>query len=327
MRSKKAKVDPALNAALKAVGNLCDQAFASFDRSSTLQAIATHSEIQGRNIPEKSAAFYRSFWPLRSQMIEILGQTYRRFMKLALAHASEIDVDPAISAGIQLRPAINAALYWMRDWYVLACDGENQRIRHLATVPVVSGENASISLSVPPPLVTQSTFWRAPAWLFGVSLVLFGVGLMKQRHMPDKESKEKLGLSHIRCTEVPVVPVDFTSEYPTCCALLNLFDFLTAESLSFKEDTTNICKLLERISLEKCFAPALWKDFDFFALVEPEEDIFPVRTVYDGTTQNIGNNSIDLLQVVRGEDFVFASPRLRYLRIDETNRRTPRRRT
>jgi hypothetical protein len=28
--------------------------------------------------------------------------------------------------------------------------------------------------------------------------------------------------SRIRCVEVPVVPVDFTSEYPTCCALLGV---------------------------------------------------------------------------------------------------------
>src|SRR5207248_1819015 len=34
--------------------------------------------------------------------------------------------------------------------------------------------------------------------------------------------------TRIRSVEVPVVPVDFTSEYPTCCALLGLFKVLTA---------------------------------------------------------------------------------------------------
>jgi hypothetical protein len=48
--------------------------------------------------------------------------------------------------------------------------------------------------------------------------------------------------------------------------------------------------LVERISLEACFDPAIWKEFKFFALVQPEDDILPVRTVYDGVTQNIGNN-------------------------------------
>lgn len=96
--------------------------------------------------------------------------------------------------------------------------------------------------------------------------------------------------TRIRCMEVPVVPVDFTSEYPTCCALLGLFDILTAERIAFKDDTKSIRKLIERITLDHCFDPALWKEFRFFALVQPDNDILPVRTVYDGVTQNIGNN-------------------------------------
>jgi hypothetical protein len=96
--------------------------------------------------------------------------------------------------------------------------------------------------------------------------------------------------TRIRCTEVPVVPVDFTSEYPTCCALLGLFDVLTAESVTFEDDTENIRRMVERVSLDGCFDPAIWKEFKFFALVQPEDDILPVRTVYDGVTQNIGNN-------------------------------------
>jgi hypothetical protein len=96
--------------------------------------------------------------------------------------------------------------------------------------------------------------------------------------------------TRIRCAEVPVVPVDFTSEYPTCCALLGLFDVLTADSVTFEDDTENIRRLLGSVSLEQCFEPAIWERFKFFALVQPNDDILPVRTVYDGVTQNIGNN-------------------------------------
>ena len=96
--------------------------------------------------------------------------------------------------------------------------------------------------------------------------------------------------TRIRRTEVPVVPVDFTSEYPTCCALLDLFEILTAESITFEEDTNNIRKSIKTISLDPCFDPAIWREFRFFALVEPDNDILPVRTLYDGVTQNIGNN-------------------------------------
>jgi len=96
--------------------------------------------------------------------------------------------------------------------------------------------------------------------------------------------------TRIRCTEVPVVPVDFTSEYPTCCALLGLFDVLTAASITFEDDTTSIRRLVKRMSLDRCFEPSVWRQFNFFALVQPDNDILPVRTVYDGVTQNIGNN-------------------------------------
>jgi len=96
--------------------------------------------------------------------------------------------------------------------------------------------------------------------------------------------------TRIRCAEVPVVPVDFTSEYPTCCVLLGLFDVLTARRLTFRNDTKNIRRLLRTVTLEKCFEPSIWKDLKFFALVQPDNDILPVRTFYDGVTQNIGNN-------------------------------------
>jgi hypothetical protein len=196
MTPRKAQVNAALAAPLEAVANLCEHAFAQLDNASSLQAIATHSATRQGSGQDKKAAFYRAFWPLQSQMIGVLGQTYRRYMRLALAHANKLGVDPATWAGLQLLPAVNAALYWMRDWYILACDGENQRVRHLATVPVVPGAEASISLSAPPPL--DSMPWRAPAWLFGISLAMFGVGRMKQKHIPNKESGEKLGPSHSR---------------------------------------------------------------------------------------------------------------------------------
>lgn len=96
--------------------------------------------------------------------------------------------------------------------------------------------------------------------------------------------------TRIRCADVPVVPVDFTSEYPTCCALLGLFDVITAERIAFQDDTLNILRFLDGISLERCFNPAVWEGLRFFALVLPDKDILPVRTVYDGVTQNIGNN-------------------------------------
>ena len=96
--------------------------------------------------------------------------------------------------------------------------------------------------------------------------------------------------TRIRCAEVPVVPVDFTSEYPSCCVLLGLFDVLTAKSVSFDDDTESVRRLLKRTTLKGCFKPAVWESYRFFALVKPDNDILPVRTMYNEVTQNIGNN-------------------------------------
>jgi hypothetical protein len=41
---------------------------------------------------------------------------------------------------------------------------------------------------------------------------------------------------------------------------------------------------------DRCFDRHLWPEFKFFALVRPDNDILPVRSVYNGTTQNIGIN-------------------------------------
>jgi hypothetical protein len=94
----------------------------------------------------------------------------------------------------------------------------------------------------------------------------------------------------IRHEVVPVVPVDYTSEYPSCCANLGLFKFLTAACLKFVDDTENIKQFLATITLEKCYEGVTWPELNFVARVIPDGDILPIRTVYDGVSQNIGNN-------------------------------------
>jgi hypothetical protein len=96
--------------------------------------------------------------------------------------------------------------------------------------------------------------------------------------------------TRVRCAAVPVMPLDFTSQYPSCCALLGLFEVLTARSVKFINNTENIRRFLKRINLQLCFKRGMWKQAKFFALVKPDGDILPVRTLYNGTTQNIGNN-------------------------------------
>jgi hypothetical protein len=50
--------------------------------------------------------------------------------------------------------------------------------------------------------------------------------------------------------------------------------------------------LLRRVTLEGTFNPDCWKEFSFFALVRPNEEVLPVRAVYNHETQNIGVNKL-----------------------------------
>ncbi len=96
----------------------------------------------------------------------------------------------------------------------------------------------------------------------------------------------------IRKTPVPVIHTDFTSQYPTVNALLGNWKVLTSASVRFVNCTPKAKKLLSQTNLDDTFDRALWKQLSFFALVKPQGDILPVRTVYSdtGKTQNIGLN-------------------------------------
>jgi hypothetical protein len=162
-----------------------------------MAALSAHSEIEQMRGAQKSAIFFRHFLPLRTHMVALLATSYRRYFKVALAQPSQTGGDPDNWAPNQLQPAIHAAREWIHDWYIAACDGENQRLRHVASVQFIPGQTASIPIPT-----TASAFpltrWRAPAWLFGISLPLFGIGIVKRQHVPNTDSEEKLGHAHTR---------------------------------------------------------------------------------------------------------------------------------
>jgi hypothetical protein len=54
--------------------------------------------------------------------------------------------------------------------------------------------------------------------------------------------------TRLRLQEVPVVPVDFTSEYPSACVLLGLWQILTAKRLAFDSATRQVRKLLMSVA-------------------------------------------------------------------------------
>lgn len=98
----------------------------------------------------------------------------------------------------------------------------------------------------------------------------------------------------IRRWPLPVVPVDLTSEYPSVDALLHIWDVLTAKRLTIEDVTKEVRSLVAGVTLEELFRPAVWKRLNFYVQIVPDQDILPVRSVYDSKsgTCNIGLNSL-----------------------------------
>lgn len=94
----------------------------------------------------------------------------------------------------------------------------------------------------------------------------------------------------IRKWEVPVCPVDFMSQYPTVNELLDNWSVITTRNVAFADATKKVRQIISRVTIQRCFDRKMWPQFKFFALVQPDNDILPVRTLYNGTTQNIGIN-------------------------------------
>jgi hypothetical protein len=119
--------------------------------------------------------------------------------------------------------------------------------------------------------------FELPPWLLGVAMESYYGGRAECR---------------IRHTNVPVVYTDFLSQYPTVNTLLGLWPFLIAERLEFEDATEDVRRLLAGVTIDTVLDRAFWKDLTFFALVEPDGDVLPVRTTYNDATSNIGVNPL-----------------------------------
>lgn len=157
-----------------------------------MSALAAYTQICTLPISMKGYPFYRQLVPMRSEIVKVLAENYRRYLKLALANLYDTGDDPDKWAWEQLQPAVQAALERLHDWIVLACDGENQYVRKSASMPIAMGETVSIPIRLAVPLSPPREAWRAPAWLFEVSDALVGVGAIESDQRPNTNSEEKL---------------------------------------------------------------------------------------------------------------------------------------
>ena len=84
----------------------------------------------------------------------------------------------------------------------------------------------------------------------------------------------------IRRTPVPVAYVDFHAQFPAISSLLNCRELLCADNLEFADFTEGARKMMECVTLEDCFRSKFWKQLRWYALVEPCDDVVPVRAKF-----------------------------------------------
>ena len=95
----------------------------------------------------------------------------------------------------------------------------------------------------------------------------------------------------LRRTINQVLYCDFTSMYPTVCALMRLWNFVTAKGMSWRETTDQTQALLNRTTISDLQKPDFWQSLRTIVQVKPEADIFPVRARYENQPQyTIGVN-------------------------------------
>jgi hypothetical protein len=85
---------------------------------------------------------------------------------------------------------------------------------------------------------------------------------------------------HIRRTIVPTLYCDFASMYPTVCTLMGLWWFVIAQGVIEEDVTVETQAFLDGVQLGDLQDPAAWKRLTTLVQVQPEADIFPVRTRY-----------------------------------------------
>jgi hypothetical protein len=184
--------------ALEAVDNMMGQEIREFFSGTVMTGLGVHAEIERGSVDQKSVAFYLRYHRLRKNLVLRLAGDYRRYFKLALARPDQVRRDPHKWVLDQLQPAIRLALEWIRDWYMLACDGENQQVRTSEAMDSVPARMVSSSIPLTVSSIPSPKPWRAPAWVFQVLPPLTGVGLLKPDHVPANDSEEKLGAAHTR---------------------------------------------------------------------------------------------------------------------------------
>ena len=77
----------------------------------------------------------------------------------------------------------------------------------------------------------------------------------------------------IKGIKVPIMFVDFTSQYATCNSLLGTWDYMIARDVKVRDATEEVREFPNSVTLDKMFNRGSWPELNFFALVEPHGDM------------------------------------------------------
>jgi len=96
----------------------------------------------------------------------------------------------------------------------------------------------------------------------------------------------------IRKKSIPVTYLDFTSMYPTVYSLLRLDNFLKAKKIKYYDNTENVNRFIENLTIEDLRNPETWQRNEMHSIVKikPNDDILPIRMEYANIAKNIGIN-------------------------------------
>lgn len=104
------------------------------------------------------------------------------------------------------------------------------------------------------------------------------------------------GRAEVKIREEPVkiTLLDFTSMYPTLGLLMNIWDLITAEKITYSDCTQEIQELLNNKTLDDLTDKELWKKMNVLVELKPNDDILPLRMQYDekSNAYNIGINYV-----------------------------------
>lgn len=92
-----------------------------------------------------------------------------------------------------------------------------------------------------------------------------------------------------RRAHVPAQVHDFTSMYPTVNTLTGLWGLLIADRITADESLDRVRDLLDRVTVDDCYRPEMWRGLVGVAQVIADGDVLPVRAVFKrGSSPVIG---------------------------------------